>query len=128
LVNVIKFTQFDDVPNNCHLSTLYQEESAYCYHSVNVITLTPAQSDHIKRLPLQIIFMIQKGTFLCGREPTAGFWLSLVSVEAALQLTQPSRTSSARHLRCLVTCNGKMSLFRHHIKRYYDTLIVLILH
>ena len=51
-LNVIKLTRNDDVPNNCHLSTLFQKETAYCYHSVNVVTLTPAQSDHIKRLPL----------------------------------------------------------------------------
>jgi hypothetical protein len=31
---------------------LYQEEFGYCYHSVNVMTLGLAQSDHIKQLPL----------------------------------------------------------------------------
>ncbi len=45
-------TQIDQVPNNCLLVTLYQQEAAYCYHSVNAITLTWSQSDPIKWLPL----------------------------------------------------------------------------
>jgi len=52
LVNVIKFTQIDQVPNNHLLVTLYDNEIAYCYYLINVITLTRSQSDHIKRLTL----------------------------------------------------------------------------
>jgi hypothetical protein len=34
--------------------TVYQKEVAYCYHAVNVITLSRSQSGHSKRLPLYV--------------------------------------------------------------------------
>jgi hypothetical protein len=49
---MINLPQTNQVPNNCLLGNLYQEEFGYCYQSANVITLRLAQSDHIKRPPL----------------------------------------------------------------------------
>jgi hypothetical protein len=50
-VNVINLPQIDRVPSNCLLGFLYQIHQAviqaYCYRSVNVITLGLAQGDHI---------------------------------------------------------------------------------
>ncbi len=40
-----------------YVVTLYQEEFGYCYQSGNVMTLGLAQSDHIKRLPLNSLFI-----------------------------------------------------------------------
>jgi hypothetical protein len=53
---VINLPHIDQVPSNRLLGILYQEEVAYCYQSVNAITLGLAQSDPIKRLPLYLIF------------------------------------------------------------------------
>ncbi len=35
---------------------MYPQEVAYCYHSVNVITLSRSQNDHIKQIPLYQLF------------------------------------------------------------------------
>ena len=53
--NVIKLTQFDEVPCNYRYSKLYHWEVTYCYQSVNVIhiiTLCLFQCDQIYRLSL----------------------------------------------------------------------------
>jgi hypothetical protein len=52
LVNVINLTQIDQVTSNHLLVVLYQDDFAYCYQWVNVITLGLAQSDHIRQLLL----------------------------------------------------------------------------
>jgi len=31
--------------------------TGYCYHLVNVISLSPSQSDHIKHLPLEMKYL-----------------------------------------------------------------------
>ena len=51
LINMIRFTQTDQLPNNHVLVTFYHYDVA---HLVNVITLPRCKSDHIKRLQLYI--------------------------------------------------------------------------
>ena len=58
---MINLPQIDQVPSNCLLGTLYQEEVAYYYHLDNVITFSLSQSDHIKRLPLYVIVLRHNG-------------------------------------------------------------------
>jgi hypothetical protein len=43
---VIFFPRIDQVPSNCLLGILYQEEVAYCNQLVYVITFGLDQSDH----------------------------------------------------------------------------------
>jgi hypothetical protein len=70
---VIKLTQ---VPNL--LVTFYQQKVPYYYHSVNVITLSWSQSDHIKRLTLYLIFFRHRWTlttsFLAGWHQRSKIW------------------------------------------------------
>ncbi len=48
---MIKLTETDQVLTNYLFTIMYQLDIAYCYHLVNVISLTPSKSDHIRRLP-----------------------------------------------------------------------------
>jgi hypothetical protein len=49
---VINLPDIDQVPCNRQLESLYQDKVAYCYQTVNVITLGLAHSDYIKRQQL----------------------------------------------------------------------------
>jgi uncharacterized Zn finger protein len=49
---VISLSQYEQVTSNCLLGTCVSEESAYCYHSANVINFSLSQSDQFNRLPL----------------------------------------------------------------------------
>ena len=46
------YDQIDEVPNTLNRVILHTSTVGYYYHSVNVISLSLAQSDHIKRLTL----------------------------------------------------------------------------
>jgi hypothetical protein len=46
------YDQIDEVPNTLNRVILHTTTVGYYYHLVNVISLSLAQSDHIKRLTL----------------------------------------------------------------------------
>jgi hypothetical protein len=54
MVNVLTVVIVISFQRYHHSWLLYKKPAGYCYHLVNVFGIGLAQSDHIKRLPLQL--------------------------------------------------------------------------
>jgi hypothetical protein len=67
------YDQIDEIPNTLNRVILRTTTVGYYYHSVNVISLSLAQSDHIKRLTLYLTICVSNRKTYSSRQMQQSF-------------------------------------------------------
>ena len=88
MLSISFYDQIDEIPNTLNRVILHTTTVSYYYHSVNVISLSLAQSNHIKRLTLYLQFLSKEydcQTNLCCCISQVKFLFQIVIINECFQ-------------------------------------------